>query len=337
MRRPPGRPVSDARRAGMPLAGITTMGAGPLVVGGALAVIRPEATALAVAVWASGFAVFSVGAHRLAWTRAPRSPRRAGHLSGTAFACLALTFWAVWPAAARWAQDQAVMRPATTSSSRAAVVVPGLLITVMVLGVLVAASVPLASWLRRKDAEAGPRPLLTPRRFADAVDMADQPTIGKTKTTTSRIIMPGDTNPQGNAYGGSIVKYLDEIAAVVARRHARTNVVTASIERMDFLAPVYLGDLLIFRCALIYTGRTSMIVGTRIEAEDMASGRVVKTGSCYLTFVALDRDGKPATVDKIVPGDDPEEQRWYEKGKIIRDHSKSVMRQLKEHGSPVEP
>jgi len=150
---------------------------------------------------------------------------------------------------------------------------------------------------------------------------------------SSRIIMPSDTNPMGNAYGGSIVKYLDEIAAVVARRHARNNVVTASIERMDFLAPVYLGDLLIFKCALVYTGRTSMIVGCRIEAEDMSSGKVSKTGSSYLTFVALDRNGKPAPVDPVEPTND-EERRWHQKGRIVREQSKALTKALKDHDVP---
>lgn len=159
--------------------------------------------------------------------------------------------------------------------------------------------------------------------------MADAVPIRETRTRNHRIIMPQDANPMGNAYGGSIMKYLDEVAAVVARRHARNNTVTASIDRMDFLAPVYVGDLLIFKSALIFTGRTSMIVGTRIEAEDMATGKVVKTGSCYITFVALDRDGKPAPVAGVEPTDETE-RRWFEKGKIIRQHSKDVMKRLKE-------
>jgi acyl-CoA hydrolase len=167
--------------------------------------------------------------------------------------------------------------------------------------------------------------------------MAQTPHLIKdTRTTTSRILMPQDTNPQGNAYGGSIMKYLDEIAAVVARRHARANVVTASIERMDFLAPVYLGDLLVFKCALIYTGKTSMIVGCKIEAEDMSSGRIVKTGSCYLTFVALDRDGRPTPVEPVKPSDD-EEKRWYAKGRILREQSKALATKFKEHDDSVTP
>lgn len=309
-----------------------------------------------MALWTFGFGVFCVGTHVMALRWAPRSPADARRIAGVAYAGVMLTFWVVWPAALRWAQQRDDGLGTHAAAARAAATVPLMLVSVVLVGALASASVPLAAWLRhRHDDQAGcpgrlvrrdrghiegknpPRPLWTPHRLRGRVDMPDEPTIGQTKTTTSRIIMPGDTNPQGNAYGGSIVKYLDEIAAVVARRHAHTNVVTASIERMDFLAPVYLGDLLVFRCALIYAGRTSMIVGTRIEAEDLSSGRVVKTGSCYLTFVALDRDGKPATVDKIVPGDDPEEKRWYEKGKIIREHSKSVMKQLKEHGSPVNP
>ncbi len=309
-----------------------------LVVGGLLPILHPGSGAAAAALWSLAFGVYCVATHAVAWRWAPRSPTAARRIAGVAYAGVMLTFWVLWPAAVRWAQQRDDGLGTHAAAARAAATVPLMLVSVVLVGGLASASVPLAAWLRdRRQGTAlgheAPRPLWTPGRLGGRVDMPDEPTIGQTKTTTSRIIMPGDTNPQGNAYGGSIVKYLDEIAAVVARRHARANVVTASIERMDFLAPVYLGDLLIFKCALIYTGRTSMIVGTRIEAEDMATGRVVKTGSCYLTFVALDRDGKPATIDKIVPGDDPEEKRWYEKGKIMRENSKSVMKQLKEHGS----
>src|SRR5688572_4973128 len=106
-------------------------------------------------------------------------------------------------------------------------------------------------------------------------------------------MMPADANPIGAAYGGSILKYIDEVAAAVAIRHAHTKCVTASIERMDFLEPVLVGDLLLLKAALIYTGRSSMIVGVRVEAENLPTGKRVKTGSCYLTFVALDDRNRP--------------------------------------------
>jgi acyl-CoA hydrolase len=128
--------------------------------------------------------------------------------------------------------------------------------------------------------------------------------------TSVRIMMPTDANIRGNVFGGSILKYMDEIAAVAAFRHARKNVVTASIDRMDFLAPVYLGNLLILKAAVNYVGTTSMEIGVRIEAEDPISGKVTHTGSCFLTYVALDPEGRPTSIAPVIPKTPDEKRRF---------------------------
>lgn len=137
-------------------------------------------------------------------------------------------------------------------------------------------------------------------------------------------MMPADANPSQSVYGGAILKYIDEVAAAVALRHARTKVVTASIERMDFDEPVHIGDLLVLKAALIYTGRTSMIVGVRVEAENLLNGQVVKTGSCYLTFVALDDRRKAVPVAPVEPAT-PEEKKWHDKGRKLYELRKAIM------------
>jgi len=137
------------------------------------------------------------------------------------------------------------------------------------------------------------------------------PTIRSTRTEFQRLMMPTDANPMGNVYGGSIVRYIDEVASVIAIRHCRTNTVTASIDRMDFYHPVYIGNLLVLKGALNFVGNTSMEVGVRVEAEDMKTGKRQHTGSCYLTFVALDQWGKPTGAPKVAPTDD-EERGWFE-------------------------
>jgi acyl-CoA hydrolase len=136
-------------------------------------------------------------------------------------------------------------------------------------------------------------------------------TIASTRSEFQRLMMPTDANPMGNVYGGSIMKYIDEVASVIAIRHCRTNTVTASIDRMDFFHPVYIGNLLILKGALNYVGTTSMEVGVRVEAEDMKSGKRLHTGSCYLTMVALDQWGKPTAAPKVEPST-PEEKGWFE-------------------------
>jgi len=136
-------------------------------------------------------------------------------------------------------------------------------------------------------------------------------TIHSTRAEFSRLMMPTDANPMGNVYGGSIMKYLDEVASVIAIRHCRSNTVTASIDRMDFFHPVYIGNLLIMKGALNFVGTTSMEVGVRVEAEDLKTGTRQHTGSCYLTMVSLDQWGKPTAAPKVHPSDE-EERGWFE-------------------------
>lgn len=155
--------------------------------------------------------------------------------------------------------------------------------------------------------------------------MAKPVPISQRRHESSRQMMPADANPTGSVFGGSIMKYIDEVAAVVAIRHAQTKVVTASIERMDFLEPVLVGDLLILKSALIYTGRSSMIVGVRVEAENLRTAKAVKTGSCYLTFVALDDRGRPVPVAPVAPST-PEEQKWFERGRKLYELRKAILK-----------
>lgn len=130
--------------------------------------------------------------------------------------------------------------------------------------------------------------------------------------TTVRLMMPTDGNVLGNVFGGAIMRYMDEAAGIVAFHHARKNVVTASIDRMDFYAPVYVGNLLILKAAVNYVGKTSMEVGVRIEAEDPLTGATTHTGSCYLTFVAIGPDGKPTPVEPVIPTTAEEKKRFQE-------------------------
>jgi acyl-CoA hydrolase len=148
--------------------------------------------------------------------------------------------------------------------------------------------------------------------------------IRQTRHESSRQVMPADANPLGRAYGGSILKYIDEVAATVAIRHARAKCVTASIERMDFLEPVLMGDLLLLKAALIFTGNSSMVVGVRVEAENLQTGKRVKTGSCYLTFVALDDRDRPTHVHPVAPSD-KEETKWFEHGRNLYELRKTIL------------
>ncbi len=136
--------------------------------------------------------------------------------------------------------------------------------------------------------------------------------VSSSKTIISLQMLPSDANPMGNVHGGTILKLVDVAAAVAAMRHARTNVVSASIDRMDFYHPVYVGNLLILKASVNYTGQTSMESGVRIEAEDLKTGKITHTGSSYVTYVALDEAGTPTEVPEVTPQSKDEKRRWRE-------------------------
>jgi uncharacterized protein (TIGR00369 family) len=118
-----------------------------------------------------------------------------------------------------------------------------------------------------------------------------------------------DANLAGNVHGGVILRNIDNTAGMVASRHSNTNAVTASIDRVDFYSPVYVGDLLRVLASVNYTGKTSMEIGVRVEAENFMTGEVRHTASAYLTFVALDADGKPRRVPQLLLETEDEKQR----------------------------
>jgi len=134
----------------------------------------------------------------------------------------------------------------------------------------------------------------------------------ESEMTTARLMMPTDANVLGNVFGGAIMKYMDEIAAIVAWRHAGKNVVTASIDRMNFYAPVYVGNLLILKASVNYVGKTSMEIGVRLEAQDPTTRRGTHAGSCYLTYVALDEKGKPTPIPPLIVATPNERRRFNE-------------------------
>ena len=141
--------------------------------------------------------------------------------------------------------------------------------------------------------------------------------MSRSATTMSKLMTPDEANVYGNVHGGAILKYIDEAAAVAAWRHARVpKVVTVSLERMDFREPVYIGDILVIKATVRHVGRTSMLVGVRVEAESPTTGEVRHTASCYMTFVALDRNNKPTPVPAVV-AETADEKAKMEKAKRI--------------------
>ena len=129
---------------------------------------------------------------------------------------------------------------------------------------------------------------------------------------TAQLMNPQDANPAGNVHGGVIMYLIDNAAGAAATRHARSHVVTASIDRLDFHNPVYIGDLLTLRASVNFVGRTSVEVGVRVEAENLLTGLRRHTSSAYLTLVAMGPDGHPAQVPPLILETDDEKRRNVE-------------------------
>jgi uncharacterized protein (TIGR00369 family) len=133
-------------------------------------------------------------------------------------------------------------------------------------------------------------------------------TVRESQVTVSQLMMPEDGNPTGDVHGGVVLRIIDQAAAVAAMRHCRRRVVTARLDEMSFLRPLYVGNLLTCQAAVNDVGTTSLEVGVRVEAEDLASGDTWHVASAYLVFVALNAEGKPTRVPRL-NAETPAEQR----------------------------
>ncbi|AKS37162.1 acyl-CoA hydrolase [Anoxybacillus gonensis] len=124
--------------------------------------------------------------------------------------------------------------------------------------------------------------------------------VEQSKTIQTRLVLPSDTNHLGTIFGGTVLAYIDEIAAISAMRHARKAVVTVSIDKVDFISSAKVGDILKLEAFVYSTGRTSMKVFVKVETEDLFTGEHHLTTTCFLTMVAIDQNKKPTPVPKVI-------------------------------------
>ena len=137
-----------------------------------------------------------------------------------------------------------------------------------------------------------------------------------------------DANATGFVHGGTVMKLCDEAAGLAAIKHSRCRVVTAAMDRMTFLLPIHVGELLTLKAAVNAVWRTSMEVGVRVEAENPRTGEVRHTNTAYLTMVALDDDGRPLAVPALST-ETPEEQRREREAQVRRVNSLAEREQIK--------
>ena len=161
------------------------------------------------------------------------------------------------------------------------------------------------------------------------VDLTQGRSIAYSRSSTRQLMGLLDANGQGNVHGGVIMRLVDEAAAIVAIKHSQSpTVVTARVERFDFLAPAFIGDVVSVHCAMHYVGHTSMEVGVEVTAEDVISGEIRKIASSYVIYVALDENRKPTPVPPLVPAND-EEKAIIERARIRRQHRQKIDEELK--------
>ena len=151
--------------------------------------------------------------------------------------------------------------------------------------------------------------------------------IAYSRSSTIRVMGVLDANSHGNVHGGVIMRMVDEAAAIVAIKHAHKPVVTARVDRFDFLAPAYLGNVVSVHCALNYVGRTSMEVGVEVTAEDLMTGEIRKIASSQVIYVALDQKKRPTPVPPLIPAN-AEEAAIMERARHRRMRMQKVEEEL---------
>lgn len=150
------------------------------------------------------------------------------------------------------------------------------------------------------------------------------------------IVLPPDTNNYGTLFGGKLMAYIDDIAAIAAMRHSRRNCVTASTDSVDFLHPIYEGNSVCLEAFVTYTGRTSMEIFVKVIAEDLLTGERNVCAMSFLTMVAIDDNGKPTPVPAVVPETDEEKSLHNsakERAEIRKNTRKESEQRVKEYGT----
>ena len=139
--------------------------------------------------------------------------------------------------------------------------------------------------------------------------------VADSQSEMTELVLPNDTNTLGNLLGGRLMHFIDLVGAMAAYRHSRSHVVTASMDHIDFIAPVHVGDLLILKSSCNRAFNTSMEIGVKAEVENTLAGVRRHVASAYLTFVAVDPQGRRVPVAQLLPETDDEVRRFEDAGR----------------------
>jgi acyl-CoA hydrolase len=145
----------------------------------------------------------------------------------------------------------------------------------------------------------------------------DPKTVAESAVEMRNLVMPNHTNPQNSIFGGVVMSWIDMAAAMVAERHSNRPVVTVHVDDISFKAPIKIGDHVLIKASLNFVGKSSMLVGVKVIAENPFTGITRHTTTAYLAFVALDDIGRPIQVRGLIPESDEEKRRFLDGKKRI--------------------
>lgn len=170
-------------------------------------------------------------------------------------------------------------------------------------------------------------------------------TVASTQSEMTEIVLPNDANTLGNLLGGRLMHFIDLTGAMAAYRHTRTHVVTASMDHIDFIEPVHVGDLLILKSSVNRAFNTSLEVGVKVWVEHPLTGVLLHVASAYLVFVAIDELGRRQKIPQLLP-ETPNELRRYADALRRREHREAEAARrkqerranaMKEEGTTAQP
>ncbi len=147
--------------------------------------------------------------------------------------------------------------------------------------------------------------------------------VNESKAEMTVRMFPSDANPSGNVFGGEILKQIDLVAGLVAQRHAQTNAVTASIDRVNFLKPVFVGDALVLHARVNYVHKSSMEIEIKVASENLTKGTSTLTGTAFVTMVGLNNKGKPTPVPKLILETNEDKKKFAEGKTRMKQRSKN--------------
>ena len=140
--------------------------------------------------------------------------------------------------------------------------------------------------------------------------MKEKKAVSSSQVVMTQLVLPTHTNALDTVFGGTVMSWIDIVGAIAAQRHSASDVVTASIDQLNFIAPIRKGWVVNLKASVNFTSRTSMEIGVRVDAENPKTSEMFHTASAYLTFVALGSDGRPSLVPGLILGSDIEKRRF---------------------------